>query len=188
MLKLNHISHAFGENRVLEDVSLTLLPGQRLALMGPSGWGKTTLLRIALGLLTPDRGTVENTFRKTAAVFQEPRLLPWRKAWENVNLVLGDTSATEEKARYWLEQAELSGAAEKYPRELSGGMQQRVALARAMAAEGDLLILDEPFKALDEALRARMIAQVGKTNAAILLVTHEEGEAQTLECEVIYKK
>lgn len=188
MLELKHISHSYGENRVLEDISLTVQPGQRTAIMGPSGCGKTTLLRIALGLLAPTRGTAENRFAKTAAVFQEPRLLPWRTAAENVNLVLKDDAATLPSAKARLAQLGLEEAADKYPRELSGGMQQRVALARAMAAEGDLLILDEPFKALDEALRARMIAQVGKTNAAILLVTHEEEEAQTLECEVIYKK
>lgn len=188
MLKLNHISHAYGENRVLEDVSLTLQPGQRLALMGPSGCGKTTLLRIALGLLAPAKGTVENSFCKTAVVFQEPRLLPWQTALDNVNLVLGDTPATAEEARYWLDRMELSGAAEKYPRELSGGMQQRLALARAMAAEGDLLILDEPFKAMDESLRFRIIAQVKKTTAAILLVTHDEAEAEALGCEIIHMK
>ena len=188
MLKLDHISHAYGENRILEDVSLILRPGQRLALMGPSGCGKTTLLRIALGLVHPNQGMVENTFQKTAAVFQEPRLLPCCTAQENVNLVLGDSPATAEKARYWLEQMKLSDAAEKYPRELSGGMQQRVALARAMAVEGDMMVLDEPFKAMDEALRFQVIAQVGKTGAAILLVTHEEAEAQAQGCEILRLK
>jgi NitT/TauT family transport system ATP-binding protein len=80
---------------------------------------------------------------------------------------------------------QLEEAAKKYPRELSGGMQQRVALARALVCEPDLLILDEPFKAMDEALRDQVIAQVGKTSAAILLVTHEEWEAQALGCEIM---
>ena len=185
MLKLTGITHAFGEKPVLQNRDLTVLPGQRVALMGPSGVGKTTLLRVALGLLIPDSGTVENRFRKTAAVFQEPRLLPWRTAAENVNLVLGDTRDTLEQARSCLNRLGLAEAADKYPRELSGGMQQRVAIARALAVDADFLILDEPFKAMDEALRQTVIALVAETNAAILLVTHEEAEAKALNCEIV---
>lgn len=185
MLKLTNICRSYGAQQVLSGLSLTVSPGQRVALMGPSGAGKTTLLRIALGLETPEQGTVENRFGKTAAVFQEPRLLPWRTALENVNLVLGDTPKTMEKARQVLAQMGLSEAAGKYPRELSGGMQQRVAIARAMAVEPELLVLDEPFKAMDEALRTSVIACVAKTGAAILLVTHELWEAEQLNCEII---
>ena len=185
MLKLTGISHCYGERKVLQDLDLILRPGQRIALMGPSGCGKTTLLRIAMGLLTPTEGRVENTFRKTAVVFQEPRLLPWRTAQENVNLVLGDRKNTLQTAKKYLKQVNLEDALDKYPRELSGGMQQRVSLARALAAEGDLLVLDEPFKAMDEALRTQVMTLVAKTDAAILLVTHEEAEARTLGCEII---
>ena len=185
MLKLTDISHNYGDHPVLNGMNLTVCPGQRIALMGPSGCGKTTALRIALRLLNPTGGTVENTFRKTVAVFQEPRLLPWRTAIQNVNLVLGDKKATLETAKAHLKQVGLEEALDKYPQELSGGMQQRVSLARALAAEGDLLVLDEPFKAMDEALRERIIALVAQTDAAILLVTHEEAEAKMLGCEII---
>ena len=185
MLKLTHISHSYGDHMVLRDFDLTLNPGQRVALMGPSGCGKTTLLRIALDLLKPTEGSVENTFSKTAVVFQEPRLLQWRTALENVNLVLKDDKTTLSQAETYLKLVELENAADKYPRELSGGMQQRVALARALAVEGDLLVLDEPFKGLDETLRENMMELVKKTNTAILLVTHEEEEAAALGCDII---
>ena len=185
MLKLCNISHSFGSRPVLKNRSLTLEPGQRLALMGPSGCGKTTLLRIALGLLKSDEGSVQNTFRKTAAVFQEPRLLPWRTALENVALVLGDGKTALPRAMEALEQMELGDAAERYPRELSGGMQQRVAIARALAVDPDLLVLDEPFKGLDEALRLRVLQTVARTGAAVLLVTHEQWEAEALGCQII---
>lgn len=185
MLKLTNISHSYGDRPVLKGLSLTLSPGQRLTLMGPSGCGKTTLLRIALGLLKPASGTVENGFSKTAVVFQEPRLLPWRTALDNVNLVLSDGPETREQARHYLTLLGLRDAGDKYPKELSGGMQQRVALARALAVEGDLLVLDEPFKAMDEALRQQVMAHVAQTNAAILLVTHEKEEAAALGCEIL---
>lgn len=185
MVKLTKVSHAYNGNPVLQNRDLTLLPGQRIALMGPSGVGKTTLLRIVLGLLKPDSGTVENTFRKPAAVFQEPRLLPWRTAAENVNLVLSDSKSTMGAARQQLARLGLEEAADKYPGELSGGMQQRVAVARALVMEADLLVLDEPFKAMDEQLRAQVMALVAETDGAILLVTHEKEEAAALGCKII---
>lgn len=185
MLNLTGISHSYGGHPVLQNFSLTMSPGQRIAIMGPSGSGKTTLLRIVMGLLTPTAGTVENRFAKTAPVFQEPRLLPWRTALENVNLVLADDRSTRKRAGQFLEMLGLADAADKYPGELSGGMQQRAALARALAMEGDLLVLDEPFKAMDEALRERVLSIVAESKAAILLVTHEEEEAKALGCEII---
>ena len=185
MLELKEISHCYEANWVLQRKNLTLKPGQRLAIMGPSGCGKTTLLRIALGLVTPTAGTVRNTFSRLGVVFQEPRLLPWRTALENVNLVLGDGRDTMERAAAYLSWVGLSAAKDKLPRELSGGMQQRVAIARALAMEADCLILDEPFKAMDEALRWKVLELVNGTNAAILLVTHEEAEARQLGCDIL---
>ena len=184
MLELKGISHCFEKQWVLKGQDLVLRPGQRVAIMGPSGSGKTTLLRIALGLVMPTSGTVRNTFSSPGVVFQEPRLLPWRTALENVNLVLGDRGDTEARAAAYLEKVGLAEALDKLPRELSGGMQQRVAIARALALEGDCLILDEPFKAMDEALRWEVLELVGRTEAAILLVTHEEQEAKALGCEI----
>ena len=185
MLKLHNLTLRYGDHTVLHNVCLTLKPGQRIAVMGPSGCGKTTLLRIAMGLLKPTEGSVENTFQTISAVFQEPRLLPWRTALENVNLVLGDGKQTLPQAENALCQMDLRDAADKYPKELSGGMQQRVAIARALAVKSDLLILDEPFKGLDEALREQVIGEVSRTKAAVLLVTHDKQEAQMLGCKIL---
>ena len=185
MVKLTNLSYSYDRQPLLRNISLQLGKGERLALMGPSGCGKTTLLRIILGLLPPNCGTVENTFPRTAVVFQEPRLLPWATAAENVNLVLGGRSRTMPRALQQLDRLGLKDAANKLPRELSGGMQQRVSIARALALDADLLILDEPFKAMDEALQSQVIGLVQQTDAAILLVTHEESQAAALGCEIL---
>jgi len=187
MLELRDISLSFGTNQVLRDCSLTLEAGQRLALMGPSGCGKTSLLRVALSLQTPDSGAVNSRAEKTAAVFQEPRLLPWRTAAENVNLVLSDGDETMPAARAWLQKLELSEACALYPAELSGGMQQRVSLARALASAPQLLVLDEPFKAMDAALRERVmrLTEESLQGAALLMATHDEQEARALGCRVL---
>ena len=187
MLELNNISVRFDGKSVLSGCSLSLGDGERLALMGPSGCGKTTLLRVALSLQPPDAGSVSGDPGRTAAVFQEPRLLPWRTAAENVNVVLSDTPETMLEALSMLERVELSDAVEKYPAELSGGMQQRVSIARALAFRPDLLVLDEPFRGLDDELRGRMVSLLNTSlqSASLLLVTHSEEEAKTLGCRVL---
>ena len=187
MLELKEISLSFGGHAVLSDCSLHLAPGERIALMGPSGCGKTTLLRTALSLQQPDSGTVVCRARKPAAVFQEPRLLPWLTALENVNLVLSDTPETLPAARAWLECMDLADSAGLYPAELSGGMQQRVSLARALSCEPDLLVLDEPFKGLDSALYDRILEVLKKAldGASLLLATHREEEALALGCRIV---
>ena len=187
MLELKEISLSFGGHAVLSNCSLHLAPGERIALMGPSGCGKTTLLRTALSLQQPDSGTVICRARKPAAVFQEPRLLPWLTALENINLVLSDTPDTLPAASSWLEHMELADSAGLYPAELSGGMQQRVSLARALSCEPDLLVLDEPFKGLDSALYDRILEVLKKAldGASLLLATHREEEALALGCRIV---
>lgn len=187
MLELNNISVRFDGKSVLSGCGLSLGDGERLALMGPSGCGKTTLLRVALSLQPPDTGSVSGDPGRTAVVFQEPRLLPWRTAAENVNVVLSDTPETMPEALSMLERVELSDAGEKYPAELSGGMQQRVSIARALAFRPDLLVLDEPFRGLDDELRGRMVSLLNTSlqSASLLLVTHSEEEAKTLGCRVL---
>lgn len=186
MLTLNEISVRFGQKQVLDRCSLSLEKGQRIALMGPSGCGKTTFARIALSLLAPDSGTAKNSFARIAAVFQEPRLLPWITAVENVNLVLSDSEKTIPQARKWLERLELGDAAALYPAELSGGMQQRVSIARALAVRPELLIMDEAFKGMDEELKNRVLHMTAESleDSALMLITHSEREAQALGCRI----
>ena len=187
MLELKEITLRFEQKTVLDRCSLRLHPGQRIALMGPSGCGKTSLLRVALGLQMPDSGSVSCTFQSVAAVFQEPRLLPWRTAAENVNLVLSDRAETMPEALNWLDKLELSDAQALYPAELSGGMQQRLSIARALASRPELLVMDEPFKAMDDKLNERVTRAVAASvgGAALLLVTHSEAEARALGCRIL---
>ena len=184
MLRLHDVSLRFGDRQVLDRCSLRLENGQRLALMGPSGCGKTTLARIALSLLVPDSGTVETGFTRISAVFQEPRLLPWLTAEENVNLVLSDSAETFPAARAWLERLELGDSAELYPSALSGGMQQRLSIARALAVRPEILIMDEAFKGMDEELKNRVlrVTEESLEDTALLLITHSEQEALSLGC------
>lgn len=185
MLELKNVSLSYGDLRVLRDVSLRLDPGERIAVMGLSGCGKTSLLRVIAGLQSPDSGTVKRTARRLSFVFQEPRLLPWLTAEENVRLVLPDAHQGEDAAA-WLSRFGLGDAADKLPAELSGGMQQLVSLARALVCTPDFLLLDEPFKALDAAAKQNAIATVSDgTDAAIILVTHDACEAEALGCRVM---
>lgn len=185
MLELKNVSLSYGDLRVLRGVSLRLDPGERIAVMGLSGCGKTSLLRVIAGLQSPDSGTVKLAARRLSFVFQEPRLLPWLTAEGNVRLVLPDAHQSEDAAA-WLSRFGLSDAAGKLPAELSGGMQQLVSLARALVCTPDLLLLDEPFKALDAAAKQNAIAAVSDgTDAAIILVTHDACEAEALGCRVM---
>lgn len=186
MVEVQDLTLAFGENAVLRSVNFALPRGGRAAIMGPSGSGKTTFLRVLAGLQRPDSGTVRVSAQAIACVFQEPRLLPWLTAVQNVNVVLSDRAETLPQAALWLERFGLADAADQYPAALSGGMQQRVALARAMACGADLLLLDEPFKAMDDALRRSVMQTVADAagDAAVLLVTHSAEEAEALGCTV----
>ena len=185
MVELRKVTVRFGDRTVLNEVSFSLARGERVALTGPSGCGKTTLLRVVAGLQKPDGGAVRVGTDKLAFLFQEPRLLPWRTAAENVALVMGDEKACLPAAREWLERFGLDAAAgAKYPAELSGGMRQRTALARTMAAESALVLLDEPFKELDADMREAAIACVAEAcgGKTLLLVTHDPREAAALGC------
>ncbi len=185
MLELKDVSLSFGALEVLRGASLMLGQGERIAITGPSGCGKTSLLHVIAGLLHPDSGLVRNRAARTACVFQEPRLLPWLSAEENVSIVIPHGTQGQD-ALMLLKELGLSDSAEKHPCELSGGMQQRAALARALAYAPDLLLLDEPFRALDAASKALAIDAVNeRADCAVILVTHSPEEADALGCRII---
>ena len=172
---------------VLEQLCLELPEKGTVCLFGPSGCGKTTLFNCIAGLEKLDSGAILGMEgRRVAYMFQEDRLLPWINARENVEVVL--RHADEKQAQKWLEAVGLGEDGDKRPSELSGGMRQRVALARALAFGGDVILLDEPFRALDPKTRLRMetLVQEHSREALKLLVTHDREEAQFLADQILY--
>ena len=179
MAKVENLTVQYGGNAVLENFSAEFPDGGVTAVSGPSGCGKTTLLAVLLGLLRPDGGTVSG-FRQPSAVFQEDRLLPFLSAEKNIAVTAGCTEAEAGEAL-------LSvgfDAADRGKRafELSGGMARRVAIVRAMLAPGDAVLLDEPFKGLDERTRAQVVRFVceNRRGRTMVVVTHDPRDAEAL--------
>ncbi|HET7597873.1 MAG TPA: ABC transporter ATP-binding protein [Burkholderiales bacterium] len=194
--------HAFGTRPVLENVDLSVEQSEFVCIVGPSGCGKTTLLRMLAGLLNPTRGEVTLGGKRVAApppevafMFQDysKALLPWRTATGNVSLALeaGDYPRAKrpERIRELLDKVGLGGHAEAYPAQLSGGMQQRLQIARCLAQEPQVLLMDEPFGALDamtrQALQDEMLRIVAAEKATALFVTHDLEEAIYLGDRVV---
>jgi sulfonate transport system ATP-binding protein len=178
----------FGERAVLSGLDLTIGRGEFVALLGRSGSGKSTLLRILAGLDDRIEGSV-GVNGTVSVAFQQPRLLPWRRVWRNVVLGLRDRDGTREVAEQALAEVRLADHAEAWPRTLSGGEAQRVSLARALVREPDLLLLDEPFGALDALTRIAMHRLVEdlwtEHRPGVLLVTHDVDEALALADRVM---
>ena len=187
-IELTGLRRSFGPRAVLDGIDLQVERGQFVALLGASGSGKTTLLRILAGLDRPDGGVVLVPPVRTV-VFQEPRLIPSKRALSNIALGLPRGGATRELARAALAEVGLVDKARAWPATLSGGEAQRVALARALVREPALLLLDEPFAALDALTRLRMQDLVADLCArhrpAVLLVTHDVDEAIRLADRVL---
>ena len=185
-LSLRQVGHAYLGRTVLDGIDLSVGPAELVALVGPSGCGKSTLVHIAAGILVPLRGTVRRRYRRHGMVFQDPRLQPWATARANIAypLSLARVRRIERRAR-------VADAArrvaldlddlDKYPIELSGGMRQRTAIARALVVDPDFVFFDEPFSALDVALKRRMqdlvIAACAAARFAGVFVTHDLMEA-----------
>ena len=189
MLKFDHVTFSYDGKIVLKDFSLSVEKGEIVALMGPSGIGKSTILNLAAGLLTPQSGTVSCIASKISYAFQEPRLFPWMNTVDNVNAVLSAKSNTLNDAKDALSFVELSESKNLYPANLSGGMKSRVSLARAIAYNGDLYLLDEPFSALDETLKERLLYRLREhiraNGASALLVTHQQADAEAFADRII---
>ena len=182
------LTRRFGDAApVLDGLDLEVAPGAFVALLGRSGSGKSTLLRILAGLDVAEVGHVRMPPRR-AVVFQEPRLLPWQRVWRNVTLGL-DVADPRAMALAALTEVELAHRVDAWPLTLSGGEAQRAALARALVREPDLLLLDEPFAALDALTRMRMQRLVRalwrRHRPAVLLVTHDVDEALSLADEAL---
>jgi NitT/TauT family transport system ATP-binding protein len=204
-LKATDVSFAYGGPRhhaglVLDRVTVTVAPGEFVALIGANGSGKSTLLRLMAGLLTPDAGAIEiegrpvhGPDRRVGLVFQEPRLLPWRSTLDNVAFPLelaGEPRLRREaRARELIRLVGLRGVDDARPHQLSGGMRQRAAIARALALAPGILLLDEPFSALDALTRERFNVALQaiwrETGTSIVLVTHSIPEAIFLADRVL---
>ena len=194
MLTLSHVARRFANGtQALRDLSLAVAPGEFVSLLGPSGCGKSTALRIAAGLLAPDSGTIARDTGDIGFVFQEPTLMPWADALGNARLPLDlkhmQRGEADDRAAAALKRVGLAGFEHAYPRELSGGMKMRVSLARALAAQPKLLLLDEPFAALDEITRntlgddlLRLWREDGLT---VLFDTHSVSESAFLSQRVL---
>ena len=206
-VRLGRVSKSFAvrdgdATHALQDIDLDIAAGEFISLIGPSGCGKSTLLRIVGDLIEPTAGTIEvngkparraRADRDYGIVFQAPVLFEWRSVEANVRLPLEVSGIKglerERRVREMLELVELSGFERHYPHQLSGGMQQRVAIARALALQPALLLMDEPFGALDEMTRERLNAEVLRiwhaTGKTVIFVTHSIPEAVFLSTRVV---
>lgn len=185
------VTRRFAGNTVLDALDLTIHAGEFVALLGASGSGKTTLLRILAGLDAPDGGEAWVPEARTV-VFQEPRLVQSKKVWKNVVIGLDGKAASRGRAEAALAEVNLAHRADAWPATLSGGEAQRAALARALVREPRLLLLDEPFAALDALTRLKMQRLIGELcqshGPATLLVTHDVEEAILLADRILVLK
>lgn len=190
-VEISKLRFAYDDNQaVIENLNLTVRPGEFLTVLGPSGCGKSTLLRLMAGLLAPTAGRLKRSPEGAISfVFQDARLLPWKTVRENVELpfeIKGEPAAGTEEA---LRQVNLWGARDFFPHQLSGGMKQRVSIARALIRSPQLLLMDEPFSALDEGTRLDLEQLLRdlwqRLKMTLVFVTHSLPEAVFLSERVL---
>ena len=177
MISFDNISLSFGDKRIIDGLTFSFEDGKKYAIMGESGIGKTTILGIIAGLLKVDGGSVGLENARIAYAFQDARLFPWLTVLENVTIV-SDLRRDDEKAQKILDAVGLGADLEKYPEELSGGMRQRVSIARALMYDANVLLLDEPFRALDEETSknvAKYLFDMAK-DKTVIFVTHDKND------------
>ncbi len=188
-MEIKNISKSFDNKQILNNFSYLFESNKVTAILGPSGCGKTTILRILSGLLKPDYGNVVLKPNESFSyIFQEPRLLPWLNVTQNCNLVLENIITDKEKRnktiKKYLKLVELEEYIDKYPDQLSGGMKQRVALVRAFAYPSNILLMDEPFQAIDLRLKLDLVYDFNKIweqdKRTTVFVTHDIQEALIL--------
>jgi NitT/TauT family transport system ATP-binding protein len=193
-MRVRDLTISYGSEPVLEGVNLAVGDGRFVSLVGPSGSGKSSLLRAVIGLQQPLSGTVETNLARSqlGILFQDDALLPWKTARDNVALGLSfngmERSKALAEAETWLERLDLVGFGDRFPRHLSGGQRKRVALAQVLALKPKLILMDEPFASLDAIVGARVVrdvvALVERGGISVLLVTHDLEEALSLSDEV----
>jgi nitrate/nitrite transport system ATP-binding protein len=197
-LSVEAVGMSFGASEILTGIDLTIRKGEFVTLIGHSGCGKSTLLNLVAGLIKPTRGAillagkhVDGPGPDRGVVFQNHSLLPWLTCFQNVHLAVERVfkDRLRERTHAALDLVGLSHAEQKYPHQISGGMKQRVGIARALAIEPKVLLLDEPFGALDALTRAtlqdELMRIVGQTGATVLMVTHDVDEAVLLSDRVV---
>lgn len=179
-MKIRGLTVRYGEKTVLDNFCAEFGSGIT-SLVGPSGFGKTTLLHTIAGLIIPEHGEILEGPQKPALMFQDDRLFPWMTSLQNIVIVCDD----EDKARHYLKAVELEKEAESMPKELSGGMRRRIAFARALAYGGDMLLLDEPFKGMDLPLVERLAPLLWELKIPVILSTHSPEEQAIIGGDVL---
>lgn len=173
--------------RVMDNLNLELDPQRITVILGKSGCGKTTLLRLLKGFVKPTQGHLEVDSTKLSYVFQEPRLLPWLTVWQNITFFLKEYD--KEQIQKLIDIVHLTGYENAYPSQLSGGMQSRVALARGLVYQAEYILMDEPFAALDDFTRVTMqkelLNALEKRKIGVLFVTHSIDEALTIAQDIL---
>lgn len=194
VLQLERVGHAYFGRTVLDGIDLAARSGEIAALVGPSGCGKSTLAHIAAGVVAPLRGRIKRAYLRHGMVFQDPRLMPWASARANIAypLALAGVPRREQAERVLLAAERVALAREdldKFPIELSGGMRQRVSIARALVLEPDFIFFDEPFTALDQALKRRMqdlvVGAAQARSFGALFITHDLIEAARIADRIL---